>query len=95
MSKECGVNSHWLTDPGVTRVDTESRLRKLESQYRTALSAAVSGIAHYLALTGEPSATATAIERAKSYWQQLESRKRVIAARMGEIEALENDTTAS
>jgi hypothetical protein len=70
-------------------MDIESRLRKLESRYRAALSAAVAAKAHYLALAGEPSATAAAVERANSHWQQLESRKRSIAAQMGELETLE------
>jgi hypothetical protein len=74
-------------------MDVESRLRKLEFRYRAALSAAVSAKAHYLALAGEPSATPAALERAKSNWQQLDSRKRAIAVRMGEIEELEHDST--
>ena len=67
-------------------MDIEARLRKLESRYRAALSAAVAAKAHYLALAGEPSATPAAIERAKSRWQQLESGKKAIAARMDEVE---------
>jgi hypothetical protein len=70
-------------------MDIETRLRKLESRYRTALSAAVAAKAHYLALAGEPGATPAAIERAKSRWQQLESGKKAIAARMDEVERLE------
>jgi hypothetical protein len=75
-------------------MDIEARLRKLESRYRAALSAAVAAKAHYLALAGEPSATPTAIERAKSRWQQLESGKKAIAARMDEVERLEHDALA-
>jgi hypothetical protein len=71
-------------------MDIEARLRKLESRYRAALSAAVAAKANYLALAGEPSATPSAIDRAKSLWQQLESRKRTIAAQMGELESLED-----
>jgi hypothetical protein len=41
-----------------------------------------------LAPAGEPSATTAALERAKSRWEQLESRKRTITAQMGELEAL-------
>jgi hypothetical protein len=70
-------------------MDIEVRLRRLESRYRAALSAAVAAKANYWALAGEPSAS-TAIERAKSRWEQFESRKRSIAAQMGEFEALED-----
>jgi hypothetical protein len=67
-----------------------ARIRKLESRYRAALSAAVAAKANYLALVGEPSATPLAIERAKSLWRQIDARKRAIAAQMGEIEELED-----
>jgi hypothetical protein len=71
-------------------MDIEARLRKLEFRYRAALSAAVAAKANYLALAGEPSATPAAAQRAKSLWQQLESRKRTVTAQMGELEALED-----
>jgi hypothetical protein len=71
----------------------EARLRKLESDYRAALSATVAAKATYLALAGEPSTRPPAIQRAKSLWQQLASRKRTIAAQMGELEELENTTS--
>jgi hypothetical protein len=71
-------------------MDIEARIRKLESNYRAALSATVAAKANYLALAGEPSTRPPAIQRAKSLWQQLASRKRTIAAQMGEIEELEN-----
>jgi hypothetical protein len=71
-------------------MDIEVRLRKLESRYRAALSATVAAKANYLALAGEPSATPAAVERAKSHWQTLDSRRRTIAAQMGELEALED-----
>jgi len=71
-------------------LDIEARLRKLESRYRAALSATVAAKAHYLALAGEPSVTPAAVERADALWKQLESRKRTIAAQMGELEALED-----
>ena len=74
-------------------MDIEARLRKLEFRYRTLLSATVVAKANYLALVGEPSATPVAIERAKSQWQQLDSRKRTIAAQMGELEDLEQVAT--
>src|SRR5713101_8119399 len=79
---------------GVPDMDIEARLRKLESRYRAALSAAVAAKAHYLALAGEPSATPAAVERANALWKQLDSRKRTIAAQMVELEALE-DANAS
>ncbi|MGA2776839.1 MAG: hypothetical protein ABSF94_04725 [Steroidobacteraceae bacterium] len=70
-------------------MDMESRLRKLESRYRVAMNAALAAKAHYLALTGEPGATPAAIECARARWQQLDARKRGIAARMGEVEDYE------
>ncbi len=71
-------------------MDIETRLRKLESHYRAALSAAVVAKATYLALAGEPNARPIAIQRAKSLWQQIESRKRTLASQMAELEELEN-----
>ncbi len=71
-------------------MDIEVRLRKLEIRYRAALSATVAAKATYLALASEPSATPTAVERARAQWQQLAARKRTIAAQMGELEALED-----
>jgi hypothetical protein len=72
----------------------ESRLRKLESRYRATLSAAGAAQAHYMALAGEPSATACAIERANAQWKELESRKRSIVERMDDVERLEQDAMA-
>ena len=72
-------------------MDIESRLRKLESRYRGALSAAVAAKSHYLALDGEASATPAAIARAHDQWQQLESLKKLIAQRMDEVERLEHE----
>jgi hypothetical protein len=69
-------------------MDIETRLRMLESRYRAALSAAVAAKAHYLALASEPSAHAQC-PRTEWAWQKLDARKR--AARMGEIEELEQD----
>ena len=74
-------------------MDIEVRLRKLEFRYRALLSATVAAKANYLALAGEPSATPVAIERAKALWQQFDSRKRTIAAQMGELEELEQVAT--
>jgi hypothetical protein len=70
-------------------MDIESRLRKLESRYRAALSAAVAAKSHYLAITGESNSTLTAVRRAHDQWQQLESSKKLIVERMDEIERLE------
>ncbi len=64
-------------------MDIEVRLRRLESRYRAALSATIAAKAHYWALAGEPSATPAAIECANARWQQLDARKRTIAAQMG------------
>jgi hypothetical protein len=76
--------------PGLD-MDLENRLRKLESLYRTTLSAAVAAKARYLALQGEPGATAAAVERAKAAWQALESRKTLLARQMVELEKFEHD----
>ncbi len=73
-------------------MDIEARLRKLELLYLTALSASVAAKAHYLALSREPSATPGTVDRAKARWQQLDARKRAIAARMGESEDREQDS---
>jgi hypothetical protein len=71
-------------------MDIEARLRKLESRYRGALSAAGAAKANYLALVGETTAAPAEVEKAKSLWEQLETRKRSISAQMGELEALED-----
>lgn len=73
-------------------MDIENRLRKLESCYRSALSATVAAKANYLALAGEPCATPAAIERAQSLWRQVDAWKRTIALQMGERETLEDAT---
>ena len=70
-------------------MDIEAQLRKLESRYRSAQSAAVAAKAHYLALVGEPGAAPAAVARAQAAWEKLDSRRREIAGRMGEIEELE------
>jgi hypothetical protein len=75
-------------------MDIEARLRALESRYRQALSATVSAKAHYLALLDEPAATPAAVKRARAQWENLEARKRAVAARMGEVEDLERLTIA-
>jgi hypothetical protein len=75
-------------------MDIEARLRQLESRYRSMLSAAVAAKANYLALIGEPSATPAAVERAKAAWQKIDVRKRAIAARMGEIEEMDQIASA-
>jgi hypothetical protein len=72
-------------------MDIEARIRKLEVRYRAALSAAVAAKAHYLSLAGEASSTPLAIEHARLHWQQFESRKKLIAARMDEVERQEHD----
>jgi hypothetical protein len=53
----------------------------------------VAAKSHYLALAGESSATPAAIGRAHDQWQQLESRKKLIAKRLEEVENLEQDAT--
>jgi|HubBroStandDraft_2_1064218.scaffolds.fasta_scaffold726044_2 hypothetical protein len=68
----------------------EARLRKLESNYRAALSATVVAKTNYLALAGDPSAPPAAVRRAKVRWQKLDAAKRGIASQMGEIEDFEH-----
>jgi hypothetical protein len=72
-------------------MDIEARLRALESRYRQALSASVAAKAHYLALLDELNSTPASVERARLQWETLAARKRGIAARMGEIEDLEQN----
>ncbi len=75
-------------------MDIEDRLRKLEMRYRAASSAALAARAHYEALAGECGSTSCAIERARAQWHRLDTRRRGIAARMGEVEEIERDLTA-
>jgi hypothetical protein len=70
-------------------MDIEVRLRKLESRYRLALSATIAAKARYLAILDEPGATPAAVERTLRHWQQLDSQRRAITARMAEVEAIE------
>jgi hypothetical protein len=76
-------------------MEIEDRLRKLESRYRAASSAVVAAKASYLALAESPGAAPSAIEQAKTYWQQLDARKRMIAAQMGELETLADSHTSA
>jgi hypothetical protein len=69
-------------------MDIEERLRKLEARYRAASSAVVAAKANYFALASTPSAAPSAIEQAKSHWQRLDARNRMIAAQMGELETI-------
>ena len=71
-------------------MNIEIRLRKLESRYRAALSAAVAAKARYLALQGEPGSTAASIARAEEAWQRLELQKTSLVARMAELESFEH-----
>jgi hypothetical protein len=73
-------------------MDIESRLRKLESRYRAALSAAVAARSHYLALAAEASALPAAIERAEAQWKGLEALKKSVVVQMDELERQEHDT---
>lgn len=69
-------------------MDIEEQLRKLETRYRAASSAAGAAKAHYFALSAEPGVRPEAIALAKENWQRLENRKREISSRMGEVELL-------
>ncbi len=75
-------------------MDIEVELRRLESRYRVALSGTVAAKAHYLALRSEPSAARRDVEQAEIQWKAFESRKRSLAARMGEVEELDRDVIA-
>jgi hypothetical protein len=68
-------------------MEVEIRLRKLEARYRAALDAVAGAKAHYQALLTERSATPLAVAQAKARWQELDVRKRTIAAQLGELEA--------
>jgi hypothetical protein len=72
----------------VFTVDIEDRLKKLQSLFTYALSGAVAAKARYLAILGDSGSTQAGIAKAKMAWQQLESRKTAIIARMVELEEL-------
>jgi hypothetical protein len=72
-------------------MDIESRLRALELRYGQLLSAAAAAKGHYLALLDEPGSIKSTVKRARHRWENLDARKRAIAARMGEIEGVERD----
>jgi hypothetical protein len=74
-------------------MNIETRLRKLETHYRSALSASVTAKSHYLALAGEAGTTPSAARRAHDQWQRLETRKKRIVERMDQVERLEQDAT--
>ncbi|HEY2780251.1 MAG TPA: hypothetical protein VGI90_05740 [Steroidobacteraceae bacterium] len=78
----------------VLAVDTEDRLKRLQSLFTYALSGAVAAKSRYLAIAGEAGSTPAAIARARLAWQQLEARKTAIIARMVELEELEEEATA-
>ena len=71
-------------------MDIEEKLRKLESRYRSASSAAAAAKATYEALAAEPQATAAAREQTKQRWQMLDERKRNISLQIDDLEALED-----
>jgi hypothetical protein len=75
-------------------MNIEAQLRSLESRYRHALSATVAAKARYLALLDEPRSTPASVARARQQWETVDVRKREIAARMGEIEDLEQKLLA-
>ena len=74
-------------------MDTEDRLKRLQSLFTYALSGAVAAKARYLALRGDLSSTPAAVARAKMAWQQLEARKTAIISRMVALEELEQLAT--
>ena len=72
-------------------MDIESRLRRLESRYRSALGSTAAAKAHYMALLEEPSATGDAKRQARERWLSREATKRALAARMGEVELFDQN----
>lgn len=70
-------------------MDIEARLRNLELQYRSTLSAAVAAKARYLAVQGESSSTPAAIVRARRAWENLAAHKSGIVAQIHALEELE------
>lgn len=74
-------------------MDTEDRLKRLQSLFTYALSGAVAAKARYLALRGDRSSTPAAVARAKMAWQQLEARKTAIISRMVALEELDQLAT--
>jgi len=80
--------------PEVHTVDTEERLKRLQSLFTYALSGAVSAKARYLSIAGDPGSTPAAVARARLAWQQLEARKTAIIARMVALEELEEEAVA-
>ncbi len=75
-------------------MDIEDRLKRLQSLFTHVLSNTVTAKARYLSLQGEPSSTPAAIARAKVLWQQLESQKTAIIARMVSLEEQEEETVS-
>jgi hypothetical protein len=78
----------------VTGMDIEDQLKRLQALFTHALSSTVTAKARYLSLQGEPSSTPAAIARAKAFWQQLESQKTAIIARMVSLEELEEEAVS-
>ena len=74
-------------------MEIEQRLQRLHERYRNALSAAVAAKAEYFALAGEPSATAGSVQHAATRWQQIEARKRSIAASIQSMNRLAREAS--
>jgi hypothetical protein len=70
-------------------MNVESRLRKLEIRYRTALSGAVAAKAHYLAQVATRGATPAKIAHLQRHWKDLENQRKELAERMVDLENLE------
>jgi hypothetical protein len=71
-------------------MDMETHLLKLEARYRRASSAATAAKAHYAALAAEPGVRFEEVQAARAHWLKLTAHKQELAARMGEIESLED-----
>jgi len=71
-------------------MDIEQRLHQLEIRYRAASGAANAAKALYLALAAESTASPTQVARAREHWQRLDTKRREIASRLGEIESQES-----
>ena len=74
-------------------MDVEDCLKKLQSLFTCASSAAAAAKARYLAMT-QQGAPPAVLSRARFAWRQFEARKAAIIARMVALEELEEGAIA-
>jgi hypothetical protein len=70
-------------------MDIESQLRKLETLYRSASTAAAAARAHHGALAEAPGVNPATLAHALGQYRRLEDRKRGIAAKIEAMEEFE------